>query len=297
MNILIEKFHPGYTCMLCRCPHEFYMRIDTASPLVDWDRSTRPKPSNLHFLTGDWGGPYDVAVFPVAGIPCSELPPVKCPCVYLHLWDAVAALHPLAYRCRAWVFLSDENARIVNAQYAMRTRIIEYGIDPVEYGGWVGKGPHPIAIGHHLAKRWEKGYDNLVAVSKGVPLEVLGYGNEELPRHRYIDSYAEFLEALRRAPVFLNPSNYVPESAIEMMVLGAPVVQFEPKQYQSIFEDGVTCRIVKSPVEAIHHIKELFRNPGEGQKLGAAARARAKQRFSLEQFTAQWNRVFEEAVK
>ncbi len=292
MKILISQFHPGFTCMLCRCPHDFYVRRGLNQfPGDQWKDRIRPMPPNLHVLQDGWGGPYDLAIVPVIGAP-DDTPPVRCPFVYLHLWDGAPRLHPVHARCHAWIFLSVEVARRMRVENDPRAQVIMYGIDPVEYGGWTGGGP-VIAIGHNLKGRGDKGYSTLAAVSRVVPMTILGYGNEELPGHRYIDDYAEYLRVVRSASVFFNPSPWVPQSGAEMMVLGSPTVQIDPINYRSIYQNGTTCSIVQDISQAVAGIRNLVDNPPLAAFLGASARIEAKAKFWPDRFVRQWEDVFQ----
>jgi hypothetical protein len=297
MKILIPQFHPGYTTMLCKCPHEFFVRRGVNPFCGDkWDDDIRPHPSNLTVLKDTWGGPYDVAVVPMEGAP-GETPDVKCPFIYLHLWDGMPYLHASHHVSHFWVFLSAEVAKRHGVFRDPRTHVIEYGLDPVEYGEWCGGGS-VLAIGHNLQpRRGDKGYDNLVEIAKQIPLTLLGYGNEEIPGHDFIDNYVEFQLFIRRCSVFVNPSNWVPQSGAEMMMMGIPVVQFRPIQYEGLFLDDITCRVVDTPEQAVARIKELLADPAKARQLGENARSIAMKRFSIHRFINHWNRVFELAAK
>lgn len=292
MKILIPQFHPGFTCMLCRCPHDFYVRRGlNPFPGDQWKDRIRPQPANLHVIQDGWGGPYDLAIVPMTGAP-DDLPPVRCPFVYLHLWDGAPALHPAAKRSHAWVFLSVEVARRMRVENDPMAHVVMYGIDPAEHGGWTGGGP-VVAIGHNLKGRGDKGYQTLAAVARVVPMTILGYGNEELPGHRYIDDYAEYLRVVRSASVFFNPSPWVPQSGAEMMVLGVPTVQVDPINYRSLYRNGTTCQVVQDARQAIGAIRFLEDSPRQAASLGENARAEAKAKFWLSRFIAQWERIFQ----
>lgn len=293
MKILLPQIHPGFTCMLCRCPHDFYVRRGfNPFPGDQWKDSIRPKPGNLAIVPANFSGPVDLAV--TAG--GQDLPPTGVPYVYLQLWDSAPAMDPVAHNAAAWVFLSDAVSWMMNADRDTRTSVIEYGIDPAEHGGWTGGGP-AVAVGHHLRGRGDKGYWNLAAVCRRHPVAVLGYGNEGLPDHRYIDSYPDYLSFLRTASVFYNPSPWVPMSAIEAMVMGIPVVQTRPLNYRNLFLDCETCLVVDGPDEALDAILRLQARPKEALEMGNRARNFAARRFSLTRFIYEWNAVFGRSFK
>jgi hypothetical protein len=288
MKILLPQMHPGFTCMLCRCQHQFFVRRGLNDfPGDQWKDNIRPKPENLTFVGKDFTGPVDVAVT-VGG---RDLPPPGVPYVYLQLWDSAPAMDPVAHDARAKVFLSEEVEWMMRADFDARSHVIEYGISPDEFGGWKGGGA-VVAVGHHLRGRGDKGYWNLAAIARRVDVLVLGYGNDELPGHTFLDDYDLYKTALQSASVFLNPSNWVPQSAAEAMMMGMPVVQFDPLNYRELFEDKVTCRVVSTPMEAVDRIIDFQNDTARAGRIGACARARASEWFNARRFVAQWHNVF-----
>ena len=79
---------------------------------------------------------------------------------------------------------------------------------------------------------------------------------------------------------------------IEAMSCGIPVVTTLSGAIPEIVGDaGLLCQ-PNDFVSLLDALKRLIRNPGQRQELAAAGRARALERFNLEQFAASMRDVY-----
>lgn len=78
-----------------------------------------------------------------------------------------------------------------------------------------------------------------------------------------------------------------------MMVLGAPTVQIDPINYQSLYQNGTTCQVVPDARQAVAVIRGLVDSPLQAAFLGANARIEAKAKFWPDRFVRQWEDVFQ----
>ena len=85
-------------------------------------------------------------------------------------------------------------------------------------------------------------------------------------------------------------------SLIEAMLLGMPVVALAATETaEAVTPDAGT---VSTNVETLNAALRRFLNdPGEAAACGAAARARALDRYGLARFLDDWDRVLEEVVR
>lgn len=165
---------------------------------------------------------------------------------------------------------------------------------------------------------WQKGFDLLIeAFARLHPehgdcvLEILGEGPERPNLQRLVEQHgleervlltgwvAEPAAVLRRADLFVLPSRLegFPNALLEAMACGLPVVSFDCDSGPAeIVRDGVDGLLV--PAEDVDHLaaamNRLLSNPVERQQLAARA-PDVLERFSTEQFFAQWEAVLQDA--
>lgn len=84
----------------------------------------------------------------------------------------------------------------------------------------------------------------------------------------------------------------------EAMLAGLPVVATQVDGIPEVVEDGVTGRLVPADDERAiaARLAELVADGAKRRALGAAGRARAAERFSVERMVAAYERLFEELV-
>jgi glycosyltransferase involved in cell wall biosynthesis len=130
---------------------------------------------------------------------------------------------------------------------------------------------------------------------------------EERIRHRGIEDRiliegwrSDARERLAGFDMFVLPSRYegFPFSLLEAMSAGLACVASDVDGIADAIEDGVTGRLCRAGDEEqwVRVLSELIANPEERARLGAAARRRWQERFSLESMSRGTVAVYREAI-
>jgi glycosyltransferase involved in cell wall biosynthesis len=105
---------------------------------------------------------------------------------------------------------------------------------------------------------------------------------------------------LRRATLYVQPSAWegFGLAAAEAMAMGLPVVVSDADSLPEIVTNGRTGLVVpKGMPEALaEEMLRLLRDPDHAAELGAAARAEAQRRFSVERMVADYARLYQEIL-
>jgi glycosyltransferase involved in cell wall biosynthesis len=177
-----------------------------------------------------------------------------------------------------------------------RTTVIEHGIVDPGYR-YTGELPEAAVAINEPQRRWRvTGTDLLPRLNGTVPLRVFGIGAgemggiEDLPQERL---HAEM--ARRRA--YLHPIRWTSLglSLIEAMQLGMPVVALATTEaVEAVPPEAGT---ISTRVEVLSAaLRELIEDPDRARTAGLAAREAALERYGLERFLADWDRLLEQVV-
>jgi hypothetical protein len=171
------------------------------------------------------------------------------------------------------------------------TRIIEHGVripEGVSYRGDLERG---LVITNHLDRRGRRmGPDLFLAVRRELPLELVGMAAEELGglgeiEHAHLPAFAS------RYRFLFSPIRYssLGLAVIESMMVGMPIVALATAEMATVIENGVSGYVDTQVGTLVGHMRELLREPGLARQLGEGARRRARERFSIERFAADWD--------
>lgn len=176
------------------------------------------------------------------------------------------------------------------------THVIEHGVvDP----GYRYTGELPtcaVVINEPQRRARVTGTDLLTRFESRVPIELFGVGAgarggfENLPQ-------AQLHGELARRRVYLHPIRWTSLglSLIEAMHLGMPIVALATTEVPEAVQCG--AGIISTNVRAlIVSIDQLLANPDRCRELGHNARAYARERYGLERFLSDWDRLLEEIV-
>ncbi|MBB4662288.1 glycosyltransferase [Conexibacter arvalis] len=176
------------------------------------------------------------------------------------------------------------------------TRVIEHGIvDPGER--YSGELPRAAVVINEAARRQRvTGTDLLDRFARAAPIDLFGMdaaslgGIEDVPQARLHDEMA-------RRRVYLHPIRWTSLglSLIEAMQLGMPVVALATTEAPDAVPPaaGVVSTRVDRLADAVRGFVE---EPDRAREAGRAARAAALERFGLERFLDDWNRLLEEVT-
>jgi glycosyltransferase involved in cell wall biosynthesis len=142
------------------------------------------------------------------------------------------------------------------------------------------------------------GYDLFLEARERVPLDICGMETETFGGLGDI-KYDRLHRVMAEYRFLYSPMRYtsLPLAVIEAMTIGLPIVALATTELPSVIETGVSGFLSCDPDELIEHMRWLLAHPEEARRIGAAARAVAERRFSLDRFIDRWNRAFERAIE
>lgn len=180
------------------------------------------------------------------------------------------------------------------------TTVVEHSvaIDPALR--YVGSRPEGIFVVNEMQRRGRMaGLDLYQSLrSDGLPLTTVGMGSDAVGGigeihytrlHRTVAEY-RFLYSLMRY-------SSLPLAVIEALTLGMPVVALATTEVPTVLQNGVHGFISNNLDELKAGMHLLLDNPAEARRMGNNARQLAQERFSIERFVADWNRVFADVCR
>jgi hypothetical protein len=303
LNVLTWHTHGSYLYYLSQAPHEFHVLSKPDRPPGYGGRCGHiPWGDNVHDLPVDaarhrefdcilfqddhqWEkDQYEYLTPAQRALPRIYLehdPPRAHPTDTRHLIDDpdVLLVHVTPFNELMW-----DNGRTP-------TRIIEHGVripEGVSYRGDLERG---LVITNHLDRRGRRmGPDLFLSVRRELPLELVGMAAEELGglgeiEHAHLPAFAS------RYRFLFSPIRYssLGLAVIESMMVGMPIVALATAEMATVIENGVSGYVDTRVGTLVGHMRELLREPGLARQLGEGARRRARERFSIERFAADWD--------
>ena len=171
------------------------------------------------------------------------------------------------------------------------TLVIDHGVTvppDVRYSGELDRG---LVVVNNLGRRGRRlGRDIFERVRREIPLDLVGMGAEELGGlgevpHRELPAFAA------RYRFLFNPIRYTSLglAVCEAMLLGMPVVALATTEYATAIDDGVSGYVDTDVDTLVERMRSLLADPAEARRLGEGARRRARARFGIERFAAEWD--------
>lgn len=226
----------------------------------------------------------------------------------LQLWGSDAELarraprlfRPLVRCARVVVGASEALAEAARALGARDVRVIPGGVEIPERVEAPQEPPHVLYVGR-LSE--EKGVRELGQAAGGLPLVVVGDG----PLRRVFPDAVGFVPPsevrayYQRASIVVCPSRRegFGFAAHEAMAHGRPVVGTRVGGLVDAIEDGVTGVLVppREPPALRAALLRLLGDPELRRRMGEAARARARERFSVEASTRALKTLYAEVAR
>ena len=171
------------------------------------------------------------------------------------------------------------------------TRVIEHGVvvpGGVSYSGELNAG---LVIVNHLARRGRRlGADIFCRAREQVRLDLVGMAADELGGLGEV-AHAALPAFAARYRFLFNPIRYTSMglAVIEAMMIGMPIVALATTEMVTAIEHGESGYIDTNPAALVMYMRELLRDPALARQLGANARRRARERFGIDRFCADWN--------
>jgi glycosyltransferase involved in cell wall biosynthesis len=171
------------------------------------------------------------------------------------------------------------------------TRVIEHGVAVPDGVRWRGDVERGLVITNHLARRGRRmGADVFARLRMILPLDLVGMGATELGGLGEVDHPQ--LPAFAAAYRFLfSPVRYssLSLSVIEAMMIGMPVVALATAEMATVIEHGISGFAVTDTRQLGAAMRALLGDAGLARSLGDAARQRARERFAIDRFSADWD--------
>jgi hypothetical protein len=211
--------------------------------------------------------------------------------------------HPMADRDDAWlVHVTHFNALFWDSG-TTRQRVIEHGI--VDPGGqYTGEFERAAVVVNEPLRRWRvTGTDLLATFDDVIPIDLFGIGARPAARVLGVNAIEDMPQSalhneMARRRVYLHPVRWTSLglSLIEAMHLGMPVVALATTAVPDSLppDAGIASNDLETVAAALRHLRA---DPEEAQRLGKAGRAYALDRFGLDRFLRDWDRLFEEVTK
>ncbi|MDX8152356.1 glycosyltransferase [Patulibacter brassicae] len=177
------------------------------------------------------------------------------------------------------------------------THVLEHGIpDPGER--FTGELPRAGVVVNEARRRGRvTGTDLLLRLrGDGLPIDLFGIDSEVLDGQGDLP-HDELLTALaqRRAYLHLNRWTSLGLSLIEAMMLGLPVIALATTEAPAVLPPDVA--LVTNDLDRIAaRCRALLDDPEAAREAGRRCRAHALERFGLERFLADWDRLLDDAV-
>jgi hypothetical protein len=204
--------------------------------------------------------------------------------------DPVNQQHPVDDPMVMLVHVTHYNRLMWNSNRTPVT-VISHGVTDSPYA-WCGDLPCGLVAINHLQQRGRTlGWDIYGQVSRQIPLELIGMGNQEgagevlhpeLPAFR--SKYRFYFHPVRHTSLAL--------AVCEAMMQGMPVVALATTELVTVIKDGENGYIHTDINYLIEKMKLLLNDPGHAMKLGARAKETAQSMFNIARFTAEWEQLF-----
>jgi hypothetical protein len=177
------------------------------------------------------------------------------------------------------------------------TRVIEHGVrDPGPR--WRGGKERGLVVVNELERRGRKlGLDLFETARRQIPLDLVGMQSERLGGLGEFDR-SELSDLAADYRFFYHPVRYTSfgMAVCEALMLGMPVVALATTEMPTVLEHRRSGIVHTDPEELIAGAAELLADHSFAARLGAAGRAIARDRFSIERFVRDWNDAFAEVV-
>jgi hypothetical protein len=176
-------------------------------------------------------------------------------------------------------------------------RVVEHGV-PCHAAAYTGELARGLVVINDLATRGRRlGGDIFLAARDEVPLDLVGLDAGRLGGLPAV-APLELAPFSARYRFFFNPIRWTSLglAVCEAMMVGLPIVALATTEMATVVRQGETGFADTDWRALVPHMRRLLDDPAEARRLGANARAYARERFGIERFVRDWNAAFEEAM-
>jgi hypothetical protein len=312
MNILLWHVHGSWTTSFVQGPHRYLLPVlPERGPWGGGRPAAWEWPSSAVEVTPERLGdePVDVVVlqrpeeFDLAARWLRRVPGRDVPVVFVEhnapRGPAASSRHPAADRDDVTIVHVTHFNDVMWDAGSTRTTVVEHGIvDPGHlFSGDLDSAA--VVVNEPLRRSRVTGTDLLPGFAAAVPLDVFGMGTDGLETHLGPDvrgcgdlPQARMHAELARRRAYLHPLRWTSLglSLLEAMHLGMPVVAFASTEaLEAVPPHAGVCSTDPDRLRAA--LAELVADRALARRRGAAARAHALQRYGLQRFLDDWDRV------
>ncbi len=310
LRVLTWHVHGNYLWYLTQVPHQFYLVTDPQrSPHHTGRSGTLPWGDNVHEAPLDQlrDMRFDAVLFQSRAeweAADRELGAAHARLPRIYLEHDPPQGHPTD--TRHWVDREDTLLVHVTAFNALMwdagrtpTRVIEHGVKLLASAQHTGERAAGIVVVNNLERRGRRlGLDVFTQVRRDVPLALVGMGSERCGGEGEIanDRLPARIAAHR---FFFNPIRYTSLglAVIEAMMVGTPVVALATTELAAVIRHGVNG-IVDTRIDVlIAEMRDLLADADRARTLGAEGQRRARERFHIDRFVADWCAALSEVTR
>lgn len=310
LNILTWNTHTGYLYCLTRAPHQFHVISKPGRPAGYAGRcGTRPWGAHVHDLPASQARRQeldciifqDAAQFDKDQYELLSAAQRALPRIYIehdpprdHVTDA---RHPIDNPDVLLVHVTHFNALMWD-NGRTPTRVIEHGVVAPGNTYYRGDKEAGLVAVHHLARGGRRmGADLFCQARQQVKLDLVGRAADELGGLGDI-AQAELPAFAARYRFLFHPVRYASMdlAVIEAMMIGMPVVALATTDMSTAIDHGSSGYVDSNLVALVGHMQELLRHPSLARQLGVNARRRARERFGIDRFCADWDAALAEVT-
>jgi hypothetical protein len=312
LRVLTWHVHGNYLYYLSQAPHDFYLLTLPGHPPGHAGRVGRlPWGDNVHEAPAEQlaGMEFDCVLYQnraafdedrlrllspaQRALPTLYLehdPPQQHPTNTRHWASEVEGVHLV--HCTPFNALMWDNG-------GAPVSVIEHGVKLPEGVRHVGDKAEGLVVVNNLRKRGRRlGLDVFEQVRAQVPLVLVGMDAASVPGGLGEVPNPELPDFMARYRFFFNPIRYTSLglSVLEAMGIGMPVVALATTELPSVIANGVNGCIDTRLDRLVEVMHELLRDPALARRWGGAARQTVRERFGIERFAADWDRVLTQVV-
>ena len=312
LRVLTWHVHGNYLYYLSQAPHDFYLLTLPGHPPGHAGRvGTLPWGDNVHEAPADRlaGMEFDAVLYQNRAAFEEDrlrlLTPAQRALPALYLEHDPPQVHPT--NTRHWasevdgvhlVHCTPFNALMWDSGDAP-VSVIEHGVKLPPGVQHLGDKAEGLVVVNNLRKRGRRlGLDVYEQVRSQVPLTLVGMDATSVPGGLGEVPNLELPAFMARYRFFFNPIRYTSLglSVLEAMGIGMPVVALATTELPSVIANGVNGYVDTRPDRLVEVMHELLRDPALARRWGDAAQRTVRQRFGMERFAADWDRVLTTVV-
>ncbi len=178
------------------------------------------------------------------------------------------------------------------------TRVIDHGVAVPAGLRYTGELERGVVVVNDLADRGRRlGADIFDRLRREVPLDLIGLRSERLGGLGALP-HRDLATTMARYRFYLHPVRYTSlgMAVCEAMLLGMPVVGLATTELPTVIRSGESGFIATDPDQLVGPMRALLGDRALAARLGDEARRVALERFTIERFARDWDRVFREVA-